>query len=145
MCILHGTMKTAKEEQATDMTEIFNLGKVNIEMFEKKFGKIWTDDVIITNERKAHIQLRHPKDYVLFDYYGKECIRNPDLIISDGKNAGTVFMIKKLEDTNLNVFLRLVLELDDRKLKNSVMTFWRIRNKNLQKMIEKNEIIYKKE
>lgn len=54
-------------------------------------------------------------------------------------------MIKKLEDTNLNVVLRLVLELDDRKLKNSVMTFWRIRNKNLQKMIEKNEIIYKKE
>lgn len=67
------------------MTDIFNLGKVNIEMFEKKFGKIWTDDVIITNERKAHIQLRHPKDYVLFDHYGKECIRNPDLIISDGK------------------------------------------------------------
>lgn len=85
MCILHDTMKTAKEEQATDMTDIFNLGKVNIEMFEKKFGKIWTDDVIITNERKAHIQLRHPKDYVLFDHYGKECIRNPDLIISDGK------------------------------------------------------------
>lgn len=35
------------------MIEIFNLGKVNIEMFEKKFGKIWTDDVIITNDQKA--------------------------------------------------------------------------------------------
>lgn len=142
---VHDTMKIAKEKQVTDMTEIYDLGKVNTEVFEKKFGKILTDDVIITNERKAHIQLRHPEDYELFDHYGHECIQNPDLIISDEKNAGTVFMIKKLEDTNLNVVLRLVLECDDRNLKNSVMTFWRIRNKNLQKLIEKNEIIYKKE
>lgn len=142
---VHDTMKIAEEKQVTDMTEIYDLGKVNTEVFEKKFGKILTDDVIITNERKAHIQLRHPEDYELFDHYGHECIQNPDLIISDEKNAGTVFMIKKLEDTNLNVVLRLVLECDDRNLKNSVMTFWRIRNKNLQKLIEKNEIIYKKE
>ena len=54
-------------------------------------------------------------------------------------------MIKKLSDTNLNMVLRLVLENEDCRLKNSVMTFWKIRESNLKKLIKKNEILYKKE
>lgn len=127
------------------MTEIVNLGKIDSQIFEKKFGKILTDEVIITNERIEHIQTHHPEDYHLFEIYGKDCIQYPDLILSDEKNFGTVFLIKKLSDTNLNVVLRLVLENEDCRLKNSVMTFWRIRESNLNKLIKKNEILYKKE
>ncbi len=68
-------------------------------------------------------------------------------------------MVKKLPETNLNVVVRVVLETDDSKnvvvrvvletddskLKNSVMTFYRIREKNLKKLIEKNGMLYKKE
>ena len=61
------------------------------------------------------------------------------------KEYGTVFMIKKLPETNLNVVVRVVLGTDDSKLKNSVMTFYRIREKNLKKRIEKNRVLYKKE
>lgn len=46
-------------------------------------------------------------------------------------------MVKKLPETNLNVVVRVVLETDDNKLKNSVMTFYRIRERNLKKLIEK--------
>ena len=42
------------------------------------------------------------------------------------KHEGTVFMVKRLPDTNLNVVVRVVLETDDSKLKNSVMTFYRL-------------------
>ena len=42
-------------------------------------------------------------------------------------------MIKRLADTNLNVVLRLVLAHEEKNLKNSVMTFWRIRDRNLKK------------
>ena len=54
-------------------------------------------------------------------------------------------MVKKLPETNLNVVVRVVLETDSSKLKNSVMTFYRIREKNLQKLIEKNGILSKRE
>lgn len=96
--------------------------------------------------------MRHPEDYELFQRFGEETVNDPDFIIRDGKNQGTVFMIKKLQGTNLNVVVRIALEIDEKGLKNSVMTFYRIRERNLRKMIEKNSslmgknsVLYKKE
>lgn len=127
------------------MSEIRNLGKINTKILEKEFGKIQTDEIIVTNERIDHIKERHPEDYNLFEKYGKESVSSPDLIIKDVKNKSTVFMIKKLPETNLNVVVRVVLETDNSKWKNSVMTFYRIRERNLKKLIEKNGVLYKKE
>lgn len=78
------------------MSEIRNLGKINTKILEKEFGKIETDEIIVTNERIDHIKERHPEDYNLFEKYGKESVSSPDLIIKDVKNKSTVFMIKKL-------------------------------------------------
>lgn len=47
-------------------------------------------------------------------------------------------MIKKLSDMNLNIVIRLSLENEENLLNHSVMTCWRIRNKNLKKMMCKN-------
>ena len=127
------------------MSEIRNLGKINIKILEKEFEKIQTDEIIVTNERIDHIKERHPEDYNLFEKYGKESVSSPDLIIKDVKNKSTVFMIKKLPETNLNVVVRVVLETDNSKWKNSVMTFYRIRERNLKKLIEKSGVLYKKE
>lgn len=128
-----------------DVTEIIKLGKINTQPLKSEFNNILTDDIIITNERIEHIKLRHPEDYKLFKEYGSETVTNPDLIIKDCKNKGTIFMIKKLPDTNLNVVARLVLDEDNPSHKNSVMTFYRIRNKNLIKLENKNKTLYKKE
>ena len=46
------------------------------------------------------------------------------LLIKDEKNQGTLFMVKKLPDTNLNVVVRVVLETDEIGWKNSVMTLF---------------------
>ena len=127
------------------MIEIRTLGKINITILEKEYGKIQTDEIIVTNERLNHIRERHPEDYSLFEEYGAESVTSPDLVVKDVKHIGTVFMVKRLPDTNLNVVVRIALETDDSGLKNSVMTFYRIREKNLKKLIEKNGILYKKE
>ena len=140
-----GIIKSKSVNEENSVAEIRNLGKINIKVLEKEFGKIQTDEIIVTNERIDHIKERHPEDYNLFEKYGKESVSSPDLIIKDMKNKGTVFMVKKLPETNLNVVVRVVLETDDSKLKNSVMTFYRIREKNLKKLIEKNGMLYKKE
>lgn len=132
-------------ESGDALTEIKKLGDLNTTMLEHEFGKIQTSEIIITNERIDHIKQRHPEDYALFEKYGAESVMNPDCIIKDEKNTGTVFMVKKLNDTNLNVVVRLVLCSNNEKLKNSVMTFYRIREKNLKKLEKKNKVLYKKE
>ncbi len=127
------------------MTKIYSMGELNISVMEREFGKLQTNEVIVTNERVNHIRERHPEDYELFRTYGMDAVQNPDYIIRDAKNKGTVFLVKKIADTNLNVVSRLALDTNKAGLKNSVMTFFRIRNRNLEKMIRKNKLLYKKE
>ena len=134
------------------MALILSLGKMDLSLLKDEFGKIQTDEIIITEERINHIKMRHPEDYSLFNIYGAICVKDPDYIIKDGKHDGTIFMVKKLEDTNLNVVVRIALETDDKGIMNSVMTFYRIRERNLIKLIRKNSsltgkdaLLYKKE
>lgn len=127
------------------MEELLVIGKIKKELFRKKYDNIKTEKVIVTCERIRHIQARHPEDYELFIKYCKECIELPDIIINDGKNVETVFMIKKLPGLNLNIVIHLSLENGENKLDHSVMTCWRIRDKNLAKLMHKNQVLYKKE
>ena len=54
-------------------------------------------------------------------------------------------MVKKISATNLNVVIRLALDIDESGYKNSIMTFYRIRDKNLKKLENKSELLYKRE
>lgn len=128
-----------------NMAEITKLGKIDTQPLEQEFGKLKTDEIIVTNERLEHIKSRHPEDYSLFEKYGAKTVESPDIIIKDLKNENTVFMVKSLDDTNLNVVAKLILDTDESDYKNSVMTFYRIRNKNLVKLEKKNKTLYKKE
>ena len=125
--------------------ELTVLGNLEPSPLISTFGHLQTTEVVVTDERIAHIKERHPEDYLLFEQYGRESILSPDILIQDIKNVGTVFAVKKLPDTNLNVVLRLVLDTDNPDFKNSVMTFYRIREKNLKKLMEKNPVLYIKE
>ncbi len=138
-------METSSLRGESKVATIRPLGKIKIDVIEKELGKIQTDEIIVTNERESHIKARHPEDYELFQKYGAETVNNPDFIIRDGKNQGTVFMVRKLPDTNLNVVVRVALDTDEEGLKNSVMTFYRIRERNLKKLIEKNSILIGKD
>ncbi|MBQ2935309.1 MAG: hypothetical protein IJ029_01690 [Lachnospiraceae bacterium] len=119
------------------------LGRINLPILNEYFN-LTTDETIVTDERFSHIKQNHPQDVDLFKCYGKICIEHPDIVVQDIVNQGTVFMIKKLPDTNLNVVVRLVLQGEDVNRKNSVMTFYRIREKNLEKLINKNKLLYSK-
>ncbi|MGN0432460.1 MAG: PBECR2 nuclease fold domain-containing protein [Lachnospiraceae bacterium] len=122
-----------------------SLGKLNLALLSECFEQIQTDEVIITQERLEHIKSRHPEDFDYFLMYGKESIESPDIILKDEKNTATVFMIKRLPETNLNVIVRVALDTDKDGLKNSVMTFYRLRNRNLEKMMKRHELLYKAE
>jgi len=121
------------------------IGNLNLLIFKAEFRELQTSEVVLTDERKIHIKNNHPNDYIFFDEYAAGIVTNPDLIICDNKNIGTVFMIKRLPDTNINAVIRLALESDVQGLKNSIMTFFRVRESNVRKLIAKNKIIYSRE
>lgn len=122
------------------------LCKINPDQLQNEFGSLNTLDVVLTDERALHIKERHPEDFALFEQYGEQTIISPDLILRDTKNENTIFMVKKTETTNLNTIVRLSVVGDDPVThKNSVMTFYRIRDKNLIKLSRKHKIVYKKQ
>ncbi|MCD7841741.1 MAG: hypothetical protein LUG56_04655, partial [Lachnospiraceae bacterium] len=71
------------------MKDIMQIGTIDVHLFEIEFGKLQTDEIIITEERLNHIKDRHPEDFYLFDKYVKNIISDPDYIIKDTKNIGT--------------------------------------------------------
>lgn len=126
------------------MAEIKPLGEINVKLLDSEFTGITTPEIIITNERLEHIKNHHPEDFELFQEFGKECVEYPDFIIKDSKHEETIFMVKKLENTNLNAVVKVVLDIEKPNLKNSVMTFYRIREKNLKKLLKKCKVLYVK-
>lgn len=125
------------------MLEFKILGKIRVDLLEREYENLQTDDIIITNERLEHIKEQHQIDYALFERYGREVVQEPDIIIKDEKHIATVFMIKRFININLNAVVRVAMGTDSGELKNSVMTFYRIRESNLTKLINKNKVIFK--
>lgn len=140
-------MPCCVREKISDTMIIQNLGRIDVNLIKSEFGVPFTDEIIVTGERLEHIKRRHPEDYFLFQQYGIEAIANPDMIISDGKNDNTMFMIKRLPQTNLNVVVKVAVDIERPGYKNSVITFYRIRNRNVEKLKKKdgNKLLYTKE
>ena len=57
------TINLSDAEEVADVAEIRSLGKINMDILSKEFGKIQTDEIIVTDERLFHIKERHPEDY----------------------------------------------------------------------------------
>lgn len=70
------------------------IGKIGAEKeIEAEFGKLYSDDIIITDERITHIKDHHIEDYSLFEKNAKEAVVNPDAVTKDGKNTNTVLWL----------------------------------------------------
>ena len=135
-------MYTSKKIEVADVRYI---GKIDRKILNSEFGNLKTDEVVLTDERKLHIQERHPNDFALFDKNCRSILTSPDLVLKDVKHENTAFIIKHVEQTNINVILKLSV-LDDKKHpKNSIMSAYRIRDKNVKKLEKTHKTLYKKE
>lgn len=132
-------------KKAKNMGNYKTLGKLDKNKLENEFGNINSDKIILMDERDKHIKDRHPDDYEYFHQYKDSCLSNPDYIVKDNKNQGTINVISKIPNSNLNILIRLVLDDDSKGYENSIMTAFRMSDKKIKKMIEKNKVIYKKE
>ncbi len=116
--------------------------KLNTDYLQDEFGSLATDDLILTDERDEHIKERHTDDYQLFHQCVIDVIRIPDTILKDSKNQNTVFYIKYIEETNLNIVVRLSLETEESSRKNSIITSYRLGKKNLKRFMKNNKTLY---
>lgn len=128
-----------------DFKEFQYICKLNTEYLEKEFGRLSTDELILTFERDIHIKERHEKDYKMFHQCVFDVIEIPDLILKDSKNKNTVFYIKYIEETNINIVIRLSLETEDNNYKNSIITAYRLGEKNLKRFKKNYKVLYNRE
>ena len=121
------------------------IGKLDLNKIGNYKKIISTTDVILTDERKHHIQSHHIKDYIEIINNIDRVVLHPNEILEDIKNENTLFFIGKLNHNNLNVIVKLCTNDSKDHRQNSVMTAWIIRDINLKKLRKKNKILYKEE
>lgn len=128
------------------MKHLSIVGKLNIFLLKNEFEKLKNEDVIITQKQIEHIQFgNHSSDFEYFEKYSYEVISNPDMILRDLNHKDTIMTVKKIENTNLNIIIALSITDEKNIYQNSVITSYRIRDKNLRKLEIKHKLIYKKQ
>ena len=129
------------------------IGKINLNLFQKISTKILTDEVILTDKQREHIEERHPGLLEKYEKYLKEIIEQPDYILIDNMRKNTALLLKTINETNkngknvgsVNLVLRLAVEGDDISNKNSIITFIPIGMNRLKSYKNNGKIIYKRE
>lgn len=119
----HDTLRETEEKDI----EVHTIGRIDKNIYKCVTEDIVTDEVIITDERIAHIKERHPNDYERFCSYIPEIISNPDYIIASNKpNTATVLKQITNNGEKFQLVLRIITSKDNVDFKNSVITFLNI-------------------
>lgn len=123
------------------------IGKIDREKFKEISSKIITDEVILTDKQRQHIIARHPEIYEIVKHKFNKIIEGPDYILKDSLRENTAMIIKITEEKNkiINLILRLAVEEDDARNKNSIITCIPIGESRLKSYINNGKIIYKNE
>ncbi len=125
---------------------MYTVGRIDRNIYKCVTEDIVTDEVIITDERIAHIQERHPNDYERFCRYIPEILEDPDYIIEAAK-PNTAVILKEIENQGekFKLILRIKVKSDPVEYKNSIMTFWHVGETTWRKSLKNKKILYKSE
>ena len=131
--------------------ELQYIGRINKELFKEISEKIITEEVVLTEKQKEHIQQRHPEIIERYEKYFTKIIEEPDYILKDNSRNNTALILKTIKEKRentvgtVNLVLRLAVEGEDRSNKNSIITCIPIGKNRLKSYINNGKIIYKNE
>jgi len=116
------------------------IGKIDLTLYKEVAPNITTDEVVLTDMQAQHVQERHPKAYERYLEHLAEILESPDFILCDPKHNNTALVIKRYIN-----FAEVVLRLctDDSGNKNSIITFWEIKEARLQRYLLTHKVLYK--
>lgn len=122
------------------------IGRINRDFYQGiTENKIITDEVIITDNRIQHIIERRGKEfYEQYNKYFSDIIENPDYIFKD-KAENTAIVSKTIvhNGANINLIVRIIVEGEDEKFKNSIITAIKENDKRFKQRLRNNKPIYK--
>lgn len=123
------------------------VGNINKEIFSCISNDIVTDEVVITDERLKHIEEHHPGDFAEIEPYLHLAIQNPDYIIDDREHKNSGLLLKAIEEDDLRfqMVLRVQTSFDPAGYQNSIISAWKIREKEWNRLIRNKVILYKRE
>lgn len=126
--------------------DVHYVGKIDVLKYQCIADDISTDEVIITDERIAHVKERHPNDYERYVDYIGEILADPDYILEANK-PNTAFVLKEISivDEKFQMIVRLKVSEDPIEYKNSIITFLKISEKKWNKYLRNKKILYRKE
>ena len=123
------------------------IGKIDIAIYQRVSNKaILTDEVVLTNNRMEHIiERRGLSFYETYRPFFSEIIRDPDYVFSD-KRPYSVIASKafKKDGSIVNIIIRLVVESDNPKFKNSIITAIELGEERFEQFLRNNDPVYKK-
>lgn len=135
-----------EEKRTKEAVEVHSVGKIDKDIYKCITDDIVTDEVIITDERIAHIQKRHPNDYERYYGYLKEIVAHPQYIIETNKPYTALILKEFAEgDEQFKTVLRLKTSNDNPDFKNSIITFMKINDKEWKRLLKNKRILYKAE
>lgn len=129
-----------------EAADVHFVTKLDIEKYSCVTEGITTDEVIITDERIAHIEDHHPGDYEKIKAFLPAVIEDPDFILAEGsQSTGLLLKYIETEGKRLQVVLRLHTQVDNPKYKNSVLSAWIIGKKRWAQYLNNEKVLYSKE
>ena len=120
------------------------VGKINREIYKCITEDITTDEVIITDERIAHIKEHHPGHFERIKPYSKVTVEEPDYILKNAKNTGLILKHIKIDNISIQIVLRLHTTSDKSEYKNSIISAWEISESRWENYIKNKKILYKR-
>ena len=120
-----------------------NIGILDNNKLGKYAEKLATFNVVLTSERREHIQKRHPNDYIKYIKYVSTIIQKPDYVLEDIDNKDTIILLKTINGENIQMIIKLQTDIQNKDKSNSIITFWHIRDRNYKSTIRNNKVIYK--
>ncbi|UZD43917.1 PBECR2 nuclease fold domain-containing protein [Selenomonas sputigena] len=123
---------------------VYDIGKIDLSIYQVVTENIQTDEVIITDERMKHIQEHHPGDFEKYRKYFSEILQHPDYILQTKKHTAEVLKEIVERGKKCKLILRLQTATDPKGFKNAVITFLHIRDKEWQRLIRNKKILYRR-
>lgn len=122
------------------------IGKIDMEIYRAVSPGIRTAEVVITDERIAHIKQRHPNDFERYSGYLSRMLSNPQYILADPVPGTAVIVQEFLEENeHFRLILKLAVPESGQGKRNSVITFLKISEKKFRKYLRNKKILYKSE
>lgn len=116
-------------------------GTIDTKLYEKLTGKpILHKDIVVPAENILHINKRHPDVYEKYKKNLPQIINDPDYVLQ-GQTENRLLIIRKI-DKNVEVVLELSLL--NKYYSNKIVSMWELSDKDFNKLISKNKVLYKK-